>query len=935
MKRIDRIYKYLTDFWKDQSIEEIQRQPGSTAKELSEKLSIARSNVSAELNNLVRDEKVVKVKSYPVRFIPVEILTKSGLLDQSEFTYEVEDLINLDSNESKSATNYKRVSSNKRVDPFQKVIGYNDSLKKAISQAKAAIHYPPSGLHMLLLGPTGSGKTYFAKKVFQYAKFAEIIDEDKPFISFNCADYYNNPQLLMSQLFGYVEGAFTGASNAKSGLIEQADGGILLLDEVHRLPPEGQEMLFYFLDNKTFSRLGESGKTRSADVLIIFATTENPSSVLLSTFSRRIPMTIEIPPLAKRSISERIELMKFLFLMESKRIEKILSIDIDVMNVLLSTSNFGNVGQLKSQVQLVCAQAFVNNLNSMDKIEIHVQDLPSELGQEWMTSRSNIIGSRDISEFLDVVTLIYPTAEDEESHEENSDFNIYESIEKKVKILREEGISKENIYQYILTDLHIHIRNVVENDSPKYSLQKFVNPRVTKIVEVLKQEAEAHLFRKFDRRFNYYVGMHLDAYLKRGEKTNIQLSSSHQEIIDTNKKEYEAALIICNTLKERYDIFLPEIEVIYYTMLLSSIISLEEIRKVSSLVVTHGNSTATSMVEVATELLGNAPIEAIDMPLTVSPSEITDILCEKVTEIDDGKGVLLLVDMGSLAMMDKKIRKKTGVKVLSIPNVTTSVVLDVVRKINYTNFDLYSIYSSVKKDFVNSLQLYEDRIQRPKAILSICMSGEGTAKKMEQMINSIISQRGTEVIEVVTVSALNLKTRIPGVLDKYEVIASVGTKDPEIESPFISLEALIEGQGEQILKCIISGEKTTDLIETQNESGSILIKDLCEETLRTYLVYLNPIHITELLISWVEDIESIESKSFSNSNILKMVIHTSFAFERVIKGNPLVYSEDMEESLEDFYNTVENTIAIVEKKIDLKLSKDEKIFIAEILKDIY
>ncbi|MEO1771630.1 sigma-54-dependent transcriptional regulator [Candidatus Enterococcus ferrettii] len=933
MKRIDRIFQYLLEVWGDSRVEDLQKQAGSTAKEVSQALEIARSNVSAELNKLVRDERVVKIKSYPVRYIPLEILLNNHLMEISDMNFEIEDFVSLDDEKPVkiSPTNksvYKRAS-----DPFQLVIGHNDSLKKAISQAKAAIHYPPNGLHMLLLGPTGSGKTFFAKKVFQYAQYAGIVDEGNPFISFNCADYYNNPQLLMSQLFGYVEGAFTGAASEKSGLIEQADGGILLLDEVHRLPPEGQEMLFYFLDNKTFSRLGESGKSRSANVLIIFATTENPSSVLLSTFTRRIPMTIEIPPLSKRSLPEKIELLKYLFRIEAKRIEKTLSIDIDVMNVLLSSANFGNVGQLKSQVQLVCAQAFVNNLNSKDKIEIHVQDLPSQVGQEWMTSRSNMIGTKDISDYLDVVTLVYPTNDEEENHED-ADFNIYESIEKKVKILREEGVSQEDIYQYILTDLHIHIRNVVEKDSPNYSLQKFVNPKITKIVDVLKEQAEQQLNRKFDRRFNYYVGMHLDAYLKRGEKTNLSLSTSHQEIIDTNKKEYEAALTICKTLQERYDIHLPEIEVVYYTMLLSSIISLETVKKVSALVVTHGNSTATSMVDVATELLGYAPIEAVDMPLTVSPAEIIAILCEKVSKIDNGKGVLLLVDMGSLAIMDKKIQKETGVKVLSIPNVTTAVVLDVVRKISYTNFDLHSIYSSVKKDFMNSLQLYEDRSQRPKAILSICMSGEGTAKKLEQMINSIISQNGSEVIEVLTVSALELKQKIPVLVERYELMAAVGTKDPEADCPFISLEALIEGQGEQQLRSIVSGEDLSSLPADNSPNGSMLIKDLCEETLRSYLVYLNPIHITDLLLQWMSDLESYSEAAFSNSTILKMVVHTSFAFERVIKGNCLEYSEEVTPLLEEYLHKVEKSIASVEQKLDLVLSRDEKLFIAEIIKEI-
>ncbi|MCT6593259.1 sigma 54-interacting transcriptional regulator, partial [Pantoea dispersa] len=72
------------------------------------------------------------------------------------------------------------------------------SLKKSISQAKAAVLYPPNGLHMLLLGPTGSGKSLFAKRIYQFALYSERLKTDAPFITFNCADYYHNPQLLLS-----------------------------------------------------------------------------------------------------------------------------------------------------------------------------------------------------------------------------------------------------------------------------------------------------------------------------------------------------------------------------------------------------------------------------------------------------------------------------------------------------------------------------------------------------------------------------------------------------------------------------------------------------------------------------------------------------------------------------------------------------------------
>ncbi|MCP6612573.1 sigma 54-interacting transcriptional regulator, partial [Klebsiella pneumoniae] len=82
-----------------------------------------------------------------------------------------------------------------------------------------------------------------------------ILPADAPFTVFNCAEYANNPELLTSKLFGHAKGAFTGADKAVPGLIETSNGGVLFIDEVHRLPPEGQEKLFHFMDNGSWRRL--------------------------------------------------------------------------------------------------------------------------------------------------------------------------------------------------------------------------------------------------------------------------------------------------------------------------------------------------------------------------------------------------------------------------------------------------------------------------------------------------------------------------------------------------------------------------------------------------------------------------------------------------------------------------------------------------------
>lgn len=271
MKRIDLVYEELKEMCIKQ-YEENGQITGFSAQEVAERINIYRSNSSSDLNRLYKDNKIDKIEGKPV-------------------LYKIKDM----------NTNCKK-DDHVSVDVFDEIIGANLSLKTAVQQARAAIIYPPNGLHTLLLGETGTGKSMFAEIMCRYAREIGRIKANGPFVTFNCADYANNPQLLMAQLFGVKKGAYTGADKDRTGLIEKVNGGILFLDEVHRLPPEGQEMLFYLIDKGEYRRLGDTQLLSKANVLIICATTENVESTLLKTFIRRIPMIIKLPALRERSM---------------------------------------------------------------------------------------------------------------------------------------------------------------------------------------------------------------------------------------------------------------------------------------------------------------------------------------------------------------------------------------------------------------------------------------------------------------------------------------------------------------------------------------------------------------------------------------------------------------------------------------------------------
>ncbi len=346
MSKIDEIYETLVQI-------ESQKGEGISAASLSEYMNLNRANVSRYLNQLAKAKRVEKIQGRPV-------LYRSLKHKNTENKY------------------------NKR-NSLDKMIGSELSLNVAIQQAKAAIFYPPNGLHTLILGETGVGKSMFAELMYNFAKESGMIKKDAPFIRFNCADYADNPQLVVGQIFGVKKGAYTGAEHEKDGLLKKADGGILFLDEIHRLSPQGQEILFTYIDKGYFRKLGDTENLIKVQVQIIAATTEDPQSYLLKTFTRRMPMIINIPPLRERTMNERYYLIQKFITMESKRLEKNIYMDKNALISFLLYDCPNNIGQLKSDIQLSCAKAFLDYKSKNSKyIFIKQGDLPKNVKRGFM-----------------------------------------------------------------------------------------------------------------------------------------------------------------------------------------------------------------------------------------------------------------------------------------------------------------------------------------------------------------------------------------------------------------------------------------------------------------------------------------------------------------------------------------------------------------------
>ena len=152
---------------------------------------------------------------------------------------------------------------------------------------------------ILILGESGTGKSVIARTIHENSKLA-----DKPFVTVSCPSL--SKELLESELFGHVRGAFTGAVKDQWGKVHAADGGTLFLDEIGELPLSIQPKLLRLLQEREYERLGEN-KPRKANVRIIAATNRDlKASVAAGEFREDLfyrinVISVEMPPLRART----------------------------------------------------------------------------------------------------------------------------------------------------------------------------------------------------------------------------------------------------------------------------------------------------------------------------------------------------------------------------------------------------------------------------------------------------------------------------------------------------------------------------------------------------------------------------------------------------------------------------------------------------------
>ena len=205
----------------------------------------------------------------------------------------------------------------------------------------------PTQITVLITGPTGTGKELVARSLHECCTVRK-----GPLVVLDCGAA--DPGLISSELFGHEPGAFTGASNRRAGVFEQARGGTVFIDEVGELPLDLQPKLLRVLESREIRRLG-GNQVIPVDVRVIAATNRDLEQMVANgTFRRDLyyrlsQVKIHIPPLELRR--EDLPILVQAILERFSGSTKVLSVSPEVMEFLQGCSLPGNVRQLKNIIE--------------------------------------------------------------------------------------------------------------------------------------------------------------------------------------------------------------------------------------------------------------------------------------------------------------------------------------------------------------------------------------------------------------------------------------------------------------------------------------------------------------------------------------------------------------------------------------------------------
>lgn len=613
----EQVLEFITEYSSDFIHDEF---PKITTRFLSEKLKMQRTNISSILNQLVNEGKLVKYNGRPV-------------------LYQLAD---------------ENTSGN--GDVFEQLVGYDSSLKEAIASAKAAVLYPEGNPTILITAKHGSGVSHFAKTVFRFAQASGKLKTRAPWILWDCKTLFNDQDKFQEIFLGDHE---------KEGILKKASGGMLILENIDVVSERNLDWLLVFLRGEKIQGQDEWPWQKDYHCITIFSTMKDTNEMMLNLLRGQMDFRISLPSLEERSIEERFLILQKFFKEEAKAMDRMIEVDTSILHALLLYEVTDDIKGLKNDIHTGCANSYVRSYNTEKKtIVLLMSDFPNYVRKGIMYYRSY---KNEIDEMIKngCKYTFYKNQMLRDNKTAKKD--IYQSIDARKRDLERHALTEEEINMAVSNQLESEFEEYFEQLCERVdsidTLNKMVSEKLISLTRKFLLKAAEQLSCEFSKEIFCGICLHVNSCLIKVSKKQRISNEEIARLLSKYPMHYELVKEFQVELGKEFNVKLNVDDLIFLLMFLLEAKKDVNESKVVTLIAMHGSHAASSIAAVVNVLSDDSNVQAFDMDLDKNVRIVYEELKEKIIKIDQGKGILLIYDMGSIHTMAESIAQETKIAI--------------------------------------------------------------------------------------------------------------------------------------------------------------------------------------------------------------------------------------------------------------------------------
>lgn len=818
------------------------------ALKVSEVLNISRSLASQYLNELFKEGHLVKINTRPVCFI-------------HKRKYEVSNNITLKSTVYFSISDFLNHFQNNYQLRFSRLIGYDGSLKSRINQIISSLVYPPYGLPLLIYGENGTGKKTISRLIYDYCYSNKIV-LDKKMNVISCQKNDNFNTQFISLLVG---------SEDEKGILSSRERNLIFIYNAENLSYQNQSYLNNLIETGIFMD-EKTGKKEEIKTQIIMVVNGKYPSMLSNELIQSFPAICQIPSLSERPLQEKEEFIVYFLKRESMKLSRSIFISDMAMSALVNHEYFENIKGIRKVIQSLCAKENYGK-DSLEKIKIKLFQLPEEILMGFYkteVSKSSEVNYIDIESYVPI-------------DETQKIIQMYETI----LSLFENTKDIYEIDDIFLNECNSIIKDYTEHDISQINRGRQKEQVLSKAIEeIMKKTLEQHAITLSDSLLTlegHVIFISTQCNSTYGKWLEEKKSFLH-EIYTLLESRFDNECYVAERVEQNIFASLElKIDVVSKVLLVLFLAKNKEMslkRRYLSVIIAHGNSTASSISEAVNKMLNTYVFDAIDMPLDTNMKEISKRLREYISRSAIKSDVIILVDMGSLESIDQELVEVDNRNIGIINSVSTQMALAIGLDI-INDLELEAIMERAKEKSKLSYKLIKrDRLK--DIILFVSDNGVYMANRFRTLFQNSLPKISELELSSVEYNNILSSDYIMGMEKKYNILFITGIFGPGIQGEkFIPIEDLINSISR------IQGAMLNHLTPIEFEKfKNNLIRNFSLQNLVSNITVLEPNKLIDFVVEATNDLKRRLHLDLKNKTLVGLYIHISCLVERLVTKEP-------------------------------------------------